>query len=125
MNIYLYLIKVFEIFNKNGWICIEDIHIHNKKEDYARVTTLWKTQDGVRKETSLSGGKQECVWNTYEKNYSTFISAFTSSIDINNINELADAIYTVFHFEERRNRISFEDLCNLDSKLIEYCNSRV
>ena len=124
MNLYLFLIKAYELLEKNGWICIENIHIHNEKEDYARVTTLYRKEKGIRKQTSLSGGKQEAVWNTYESEYNNFIEAFSSIININNVNELADAIYTIYSFEERWNRISFNDLCKLDTELCIYCNSR-
>lgn len=124
MNIYMYLTKLFEIFNKNGWIIIVDIHNHSDNEDYAKKVTLLKTKKGVRKETSLSGGRNECVWNTYYSEYNDFISAFKSSININNVNELANAIFTSLSFEERWGRIGFEELCQIDKELSKYCNSR-
>ena len=122
MNLYMYILKAFELLQENGMIIIKDIHEHDNNHDYAEVVTIYDEEKGVRLVTGLSGGKQEAVWNTYECECDTFMDAFTRVVDINNVVELADAIYTIFKFEKRRKRVSFSELCELDSQLTEYCN---
>lgn len=123
VNIYLFLSKIFEIFNKYGHVIIKDVHEHNDY-DYAEVVKIIRTPEGVEKRTSLSGGAQEAVWNNYTQEYSTFTEAFLSEVDINNVVEFADAIYCVYKFQQRWRRISFTELCELDEELCDYCNSR-
>lgn len=124
MNIYTYLNEIFEIFNKYGHVIIKDVHEHNDSHHYAEVIKIIKTPEGVEKRTSLSGGAQEAVWNSYEESYETFTEAFLSEVDIDDIVEFADAIYCVYKFQQRWRRISFMELCELDDNLCDYCNSR-
>ena len=119
----MYLSKIFEVFNEHGHVIIRDVHEHNDY-DYAEVVKIIRTPEGVEKRTSLSGGAQEAVWNHYEREYETFTEAFLSEVDINDVVEFADAIYCVYKFQQRRRRISFEELCKLDDNLCDYCNSR-
>lgn len=123
-NIYEFIDVLRNICEEKGWIMIKDIHIHEDGYDYAeRVRIVYENNEFIR-ETSLSGGAQESVWNTYESYPDTFMHHFGRTVNINNIDKLSDAIYTAFVFLKRHGYINWEELRQIDKNLCEYCNTR-
>ena len=89
---------IFKDLEKNSYVTVSEIHIHNQDYDYAEINSIekidrenpicgWEEKHiGKYAATrSLSGGRQECVWNHYEDIFDNFIDALTYLMPIEDV----------------------------------------
>lgn len=114
MWLYTSINKMLTQANKYGYIVVEEEHIHTDNRHEAKIVYINYEKDGWKVEEKRSGGKHECVWNTYEEGFSTFIEALQSVININNPIELANAFLTMCNNLWEEDEIDLEDILLLE-----------
>ena len=117
MWLYTSINKMLTQAQKNGYIVVEEEHIHTDNIHEGKIVYINYEKEEWIVEERKSGGKNECVWNTYEESFDTFIEALQSIININNPIELAKAFLTMCNNLWEDDEIDLEDVLLLEEEI--------